>query len=175
MIPDQPNRLDLVHYPDPVLRKVCSPLEEFGPRLERLIRRMNEVMIRAEGVGLAAPQMGLPIRLFICNATGEPRDFLVCANPTLSDFRGNVVGEEGCLSLPRVRVPMKRAERVVIRAFDVSGNPFEAEGHGLTARIWQHEFDHLEGRLIIDSMSETVRLENRAAIEELERKTRKGV
>lgn len=160
--------LRIVHYPDPVLRKRARPVEHFGPRLGRLAARMLELMHKEKGVGLAAPQVGLSMQLFVCNATGEPRDDLVCVNPSLHDPDGQEEKDEGCLSITGVSVPMRRAVRITLRACDATGSAFERRGEQLLARVWQHETDHLFGRLIIDSMSEAVRLENRRAIKQLE-------
>ena len=159
--------LRIVYYPDPLLNRRCAPVEEFGPQLQVLVDRMLELMREGNGVGLAGPQVGLPIRLFVCNPTGEPGDNLVCVNPRFSELTGAAEAEEGCLSLPGVSVNMRRASRAVIEAFDASGRPFRRCGENLSARIWQHESDHLEGRLIIDAMSETDEIANRRAIKQL--------
>ena len=160
--------LTIVKYPDPVLRKKCAPVEEFGGDLIALAARMSELMSEDRGVGLAAPQVGVPIRLFMFNATGEPGDLRVVVNPELHDLVGQVEAEEGCLSLPEIRVPVRRAEQVALRACDVEGRPIELRGEGLVVRVWQHENDHLNGRLLLDYMTPTAKLENRRAIQQLE-------
>ena len=162
------NTLKIVFYPDPVLHQKSAPIEDFGDSLKRLTDRMLELMQEGKGVGLAAPQVGLLRRFFVCNVTGEPGDDRVFVNPTLSDLSGGELAEEGCLSLPGVTVEMRRATSVVIRAMDVHGEPFECSGQGLLARVWQHEFDHLDGRLITDRMSSTDEIANRRAIKQLE-------
>ena len=160
-------RLHIVHYPDPVLKKRCAPVEEFDERLRNLANRMLDLMKQENGVGLAAPQVGLLIRLFVGNATGEPEDDFVCINPRFAELTGAAEGEEGCLSLPGVTVTMRRATTAIIEGFDVEGKPFTKTGVDLQARMWQHETDHLEGRLITDHMSTADEIANRLALRQL--------
>ena len=167
MIPENPSKLKIVHYPDPVLRKKCEPVEQFGPVLERFVDRMFELMRFDEGVGLAAPQVGVLARMFVCNYTGEPGDNKVYINPVLSQLEGAEEKEEGCLSLPEVYAMKRRATSAIISACDVQGQPFTEQVDGLLARIWQHETDHLGGQLIIDHMSTTDEIANRLAVKQL--------
>ncbi|MEK6674382.1 MAG: peptide deformylase [Planctomycetota bacterium] len=157
----------IVFFPDPVLRAVAKPVEAFGPDLHRLADRMFELMRAEKGVGLAAPQVGVSIRLFVCNPTGKPEDDLVCVNPQLFELTGAAEHEEGCLSIPDVKVTMRRSKHALLRAHDADGQPFERAGTDLPARIWQHEIDHLNGRLILDFMSATDDIANRKAIQKL--------
>lgn len=169
MASDQlPNRI--VVYPDPRLRQVCAPIREFGEETAALAQRMVELMKEGNGVGLAGPQVGVCLRIFVASPTGEPGDAQVYINPELDDLVGSVEAEEGCLSLPDIRVNIRRARRCRIKAKDATGKPIEMEGEGLIARIWQHETDHLHGRLIIDRMDATDRIANRKKIAELEEK-----
>lgn len=161
------SKLSIVHYPDPVLKKKAAEVVEFGKPLRDLAARMLEIMRSEEGVGLAAPQVGLSIRLFVCNASGEPGDDLVCVNPRLIELSGTLEREEGCLSIPGATVTMRRAARAVLRAMDPEGVEFELEKSDLPARIWQHEIDHLDGRLIIDSMSTEDEFANRRILKQL--------
>lgn len=172
-IPDRLDRLTIVHYPDPVLRKRCREVTVFDERLAALAGRMLELMRAHNGVGLAAPQVGVPIRMFVFNASGEADGDGVCVNPTLHDGEGAEEMLEGCLSLPNVEVPIRRAVSVTLRGQDAAGAVFESAGAGLLARVWQHEVDHLNGRLIIDGMSEAERIANRKALKQLEAKTRR--
>lgn len=162
-----PKGLKIVHYPDPVLKRIASPVTEFGPELRAFADRLLTLMREGKGVGLAAPQVGVSIRLFVCNATGEPGDDVVCVNPVLKDGVGQSELEEGCLSIPGVTVNVRRATKIVMQAVDLQGQPFELVGSDLAARIWQHETDHLDGRLIIDRMSEADELANRKALKQL--------
>ena len=165
-----PTELRIVHYPDPVLREVAAEVTDFGPELKALADRMFGLMRGAEGVGLAAPQVGVSIRLFVCNTTGQPEDDLVCVNPRFTEMTGAAECEEGCLSVPGVTITKRRAARVIMQAQDLGGRPFEATGEGLTARVWQHENDHIDGRLILDGMSPTDEIANRRAVKQLKEK-----
>ena len=109
------------------------------------------------------------LRLFVYNPTGEDGDSVVCVNPSLSGFEGAEDAEEGCLSLPEVTVTMRRSVRAVLTACDVDGKRFTLAAEGLVARIWQHEYDHLDGRLIIDRMSEVDEIANRRILKQLQR------
>lgn len=162
-----PDNLRIVVYPEPVLKKACAPVDQFGPAIRALADRMFALMKEAKGVGLAAPQLGVPVRLFVCNPTGEPNDDCVYVNPVLSDLTGAVEESEGCLSIPDVSVNMRRATGATIDAMDAEGKPFRTNGERVIARIWQHETDHLEGRLIIDNMSATDQIANRRVLKEL--------
>jgi peptide deformylase len=172
-LPD-PSSLRIVMYPDPFLKKKASAVEEFGDGLAALAARMLELMREAKGVGLAAPQVGVGIRLFVCSETGEAKDDLICVNPRLVELNGADEKPEGCLSIPEVSVTMRRAIGAVIEAFDVRGKPFQIRGTDLCARIWQHEVDHLDGRLITDAMSETDEIANRKALKQLEEQYRRA-
>jgi peptide deformylase len=166
--PSDPKRLVIVHYPDPILKRICAPVDDFGPELRALADRMLVMMKEGNGVGLAAPQVGIPLRLFVCNPTGEPADDTVCVNPEFVELSGAEEKEEGCLSLPGIGVTMRRAKRAVMKVRNLNGEPEERIGEDLLARIWQHETDHLDGRLIIDKMSTSDEISNRRAIRQLE-------
>ena len=155
--------LSIVCYPDPVLKRKCDPVEVFEPGLRDLADRMIELMRQAQGVGLAAPQVGVPIRMFVFSLSEEPGTELVCVNPTLSELDGADEKEEGCLSIPGVMVTMRRATKTVMDAFDLTGKPFRRVSNDLEARVWQHEMDHLDGRLVIDNMSATDEIGNAEA------------
>ena len=140
--------MNIVLYPDEPLQCVAAPVEAFGRKLEKTATRMLEIMYENEGVGLAAPQVGLAQRFFVCH---EPESDPMCLiNPEILDIEGAETGDEGCLSLPQIYAPVERATRIRVRALDLEGNPLEFEAHGLLARIIQHETDHLEGRIFLD-------------------------
>jgi peptide deformylase len=162
------DKLRVVYYPDPVLRAVCQPVEQFDQTIAALVRRMFELMRRDKGIGLAGPQVGVPLRLFVCNPTGEPEDDMVCINPQLDGLTGAEEREEGCLSLPNVSIPVRRATHARIQACDATGKTYERDGTDLLARVWQHENDHLDGRLIVDYMSEASKIANRRALKQLQ-------
>lgn len=162
------NKLRIVNYPDPVLKKRAEEVTAFDADLQALAERMIHLMREAPGVGLAAPQVGVSIRLFVFNATGEDGDSVICVNPKLSDLEDAEDGEEGCLSLPEVTVTMRRAVRATLTACDATGKSFTQSAEGLIARIWQHEDDHLNGRLIIDRMSDVDEIANRRVLKQLQ-------
>ena len=159
--------LRIVSYPSPILKQKCPPVTEFDAKLEKVAVRMLELMHEANGVGLAAPQVGIAARFFVCNPTGEPSDDQVCINPHFAELSGAAEQEEGCLSIPGATVTMRRATVALMQAQDVGGKPFEARGEDLLARIWQHEADHLDGRLILDNMSPMDEISNRRTLKQL--------
>ena len=167
------SKLNILRYPDPALRNTCKPVTTFDDQLRRIADRMLELLREGKGVGLAAAQVGLQIRTFVCNPTGETGHDLVAVNPELSELTGTTEAEEGCLCLPEVNVVVRRAQSVKLRASDLAGQPFERVGTDLEARIWQHEIDHLDGRLIIDYMSEASKIANRRALKQLREAFRK--
>lgn len=163
-------KLSIITYPDPRLKKVCKPVETFDEKLAQIAMQMLDLMHQAKGVGLAAPQVGLGIRLFVWNTSGNREDDHVCVNPVLSDLEGDVEAEEGCLSLPDVNVNVRRAQACSLRGVDLQGKPMQLSAMDLLARCWQHEVDHLDGRLIIDRMSEADKIANRRVLKQLEGK-----
>jgi len=145
-------------------------LENVDGNIHDLARRMLALMHEAKGVGLAAPQVGQNIRLFVMNPTQKPEDDRVYINPVLLDAEGEIEGEEGCLSLPGINVPVVRARRIHIQALDLHGNPVDQDEADYIARICQHEFDHLNGTLLLDHMGAVARMANRRTIKEMEEK-----
>jgi peptide deformylase len=166
--------LQLTLYPAPVLRRVAEPVTAFDAGLEDLVRGMFEVMQRSKGVGLAAPQVGLQKRILILNPTGEPADDLALVNvQVLERFGPESTFEEGCLSFPEIFAEVVRPESCRVRAFTPKGEPLEREFSGFQSRIIQHEYDHLEGVLLVDRMSPADKLRHRAALEALVDRYRK--
>src|SRR5919205_1721559 len=127
--------LEITEFPEKVLKQVGEPVQEFGAELERLASDMFETMYAAEGVGLAAPQVGLSLRLFVMDCDGIK---LVAANPEIVSAEGEQAGEEGCLSVGKIHAPLKRAARVTLRAQDASGEWYERTAEGLAARCFLH-------------------------------------
>ena len=142
--------MEITEFPERVLKEVGAPVERFDGELERLVADMFETMYAEEGVGLAAPQVGLSLRLFVMDCEGVK---LVAANPEILSAEGEQEGEEGCLSVGKIHAPLKRAARVRLRAQDVKGEWFEREAEGLPARCFLHETDHCDGLLFIDHLS----------------------
>jgi len=162
-------KLKLCYYPAPVLRTAASPIASVTEEVRAVSQRMIELMHQHGGVGLAGPQVGLSWRLFVANVSGEPGENQVFINPVLSDSsRQTETRDEGCLSLPRVEGQLTRPVGITIDALDEQGRPFQLQSEGLTARVWQHEYDHLDGVLIIDRMPPVDKQANRRVLRELE-------
>jgi len=162
---EMPTRI--VHWPDPVLTRPAVAVASFDEDLRALAGRMVELMHAAKGVGLAAPQVGAGLRLFVCNPAGRPDDEQVYVNPRIVEADGLVEADEGCLSLPGVQVTTRRAARCRITAQDLDGQPTDALGEELLARVFQHEIDHLDGRLLLDLMSPAEKIANRRAVRQM--------
>lgn len=148
--------LQIVKYPHPALRHKSRPLTRVDAELRKAIARMFELMYEHRGIGLAANQVDLPYRVFILNVSGEAANKdqeHVFINPTILKQSGNVEADEGCLSFPEIYAPVRRSERVVAVAYDLSGNERRYEVDGMLARAIQHENDHLDGTLFIDRLS----------------------
>lgn len=145
----------VVKYPDPVLARRGDPVTVFDPALRKLVEEMFESMYAAQGIGLAAPQIGLSQRLTVIDVSfrKNPEEKLVLINPEVIEVAGSQLEEEGCLSLPEIRDKVRRAARVKVRAQNEHGEWFEVEGEELLARALLHEIDHLDGILFIDRLS----------------------
>lgn len=164
--------LRITKHGEPVLRKAAAPCDYGAIKkdLPRLLRDMWATMHSVNGVGLAAPQVGLSLRLAIIDVRPEgKRSPLVLINPEIVSLEGGVHEEEGCLSLPGLYSKITRAARARIRALDARGEPFEMEGTGLLARAFQHETDHLDGKLFIDHLSFEARLRVQGILKDLKK------
>jgi peptide deformylase len=160
--------LKIIFYPDPRLKKMSEPVKVFDESLRALAARMLELMREARGVGLAAPQVGQNIRLFVMNPTGEPGNDHVYVNPVLTDADGGEEeAEEGCLSLPGIHVNVVRSKHMRMNAYDLDGNPIEEVATGFIPRVWQHETDHLNGTMLTDRMGPVARMTHRRVLSEL--------
>ena len=167
------SKLELVLFPAAILKQPADQIDDINDEVRAVSRRMIEMLYEHNGVGLAGPQVGLPWRIFVTraqpdsdeNEKGSGRVFI---NPVLT-LEPTPFGEmeEGCLSLPDIHINITRPINAVISAFDENGNAFEAQDAGYCARVWQHEFDHLNGTLIIDRMTPMDRLVTRKAIKSL--------
>lgn len=139
-------------YGDPVLRESCEPVVVFDEELKRFAEKMFSIMKSANGLGLAAPQVGDTRRMFIVDLSSQDFDAepMVFINPEIESTKGTETGEEGCLSFPGLFLEVVRAERVTVKFQDVEGKTHRVEATGLAARAIQHENDHLNGVLFID-------------------------
>ena len=150
--------LQLITYPHPTLRHRSKPILRVDAQLKALVAEMFEIMYEFRGVGLAANQVNLPIRLFIANPSGDKEEGpeLVFINPEVNKAKGIAEAEEGCLSLPGINANVKRNKSLQINAYDMSGNEIKTDIDGFLGRIVQHEIDHLDGVLFIDRLAEEI-------------------
>eukprot|EP00850_Spirogloea_muscicola_P009830 SM000056S17948 [mRNA] locus=s56:203813:205658:- [translate_table: standard] len=170
--------LEIVRYPDPVLRAKNKRISSFDDKLEELVREILDVMYRTDGVGLSAPQVGVNLQLMVYNPTGErgKGQEYVLANPRITKYaKGRDLFAEGCLSFPMIEADVERPIGVKVEAQDVKGRAFSLNLKGWQARIFQHEFDHLEGVLYHDRMTDdvlrTIEQELKALEDEYKEKT----
>lgn len=168
MLPD-PGSLEIVTYPRPVLRQKAQPVDAPAELVRAVACRMTELMYQADGIGLAAPQVDLAWRMFVTRGFDEDDVDRVYINPELRISGELSAREEGCLSLPGINVQVRRPMSAVITATNLDGETFTLASDEFPARVWQHEFDHLNGVLIIDRLSPLDRLAVRKPLKELER------
>ena len=163
-------KLCLVEYPHPALFRKSKPLLRIDGGVRDAVEQMFDIMYESHGVGLAANQVALPYRMFVVNVTGDPDsgEELAFLNPILTRPRGTAIQEEGCLSLPGLRADVRRPQRVVVEAWSVDGQPIRIDLDGFLARVVQHEFDHLDGRLFTDRLPDAAGLEVKRDLELLE-------
>jgi peptide deformylase len=150
--------MQIVYFPHPALRFQAAPVQRIDGNLRSVVRRMFDLMYTAQGIGLAANQIGLPLRVFVMNLNPEdrlPEDEHVFINPRILHRRGSEVAEEGCLSIPKLFADVRRPSDIVVEAFDLDGQGFEMELDDLPARCVQHEVDHLDGVLFTDKVLES--------------------
>lgn len=162
--------LQIVHYPHVGLREVAKTVRRVDQQFKELVAQMFDLMYAARGIGLAAPQVNLPLRLFIVNLEAEKGkgEELVFINPVVTKPKLNCEMEEGCLSLPGLYGPVVRPKQVRINAYDLTGKEIIADVSGMMARVVQHELDHLDGILFIDRMTEEPRAKAQPAVEQFE-------
>jgi peptide deformylase len=158
----------MTRYPQPVLGKKARPIEVIDDSIRTLAERMKDLMVEHKGVGLAGPQAGVDLRIFVVSVDGTRENAKVYINPTIEVSGGLAENEEGCLSLPGLWGKIKRYKKCTVKATDLDGRPFTEEGEGLLARAFQHEYDHLEGIMIKDRFSTAAKLRARKRLAELE-------
>lgn len=139
--------------PHPVLRQKAEPVKRITREVRRLVRDMVDTMHANDGIGLAAPQIGCNLQIFVANPSQRKGEEMVVLNPVMEGMRGRACLVEGCLSLPNIWERVKRAHSVRMRGENLEGKPWSVETDGLLAIILQHEFDHLQGQLFIDRLS----------------------
>lgn len=152
----------ILRHPNKLLRKECRPVSRVTSRRREKIEAMLKLMPEAGGMGLAAPQIGWNARVFVMNATGNPEDNLVFVNPFVLGVGGDLwEHEEGCLSIPGTIGIVERYQKVKVYAWDINGQAFTAEDHGMSGRCMLHEIDHLDGILFIDKAKKLYKGEER--------------
>jgi len=164
--------LDILEFPDPRLRKVATPVAAFDAALGRLIEDMLETMYSAQGIGLAATQVNVHKQLLVLDVSETRDQPHVYINPRILASEGSETCEEGCLSVPGIFAEVSRAEKIRITARDRDGNPFEKELGGMHAVCFQHEMDHLKGKLFVDYLSP---LKQRMVRKKLEKQRRQEI
>lgn len=150
----------IVKDPDPVLREVAKEVTKFNSNLKKLLKDMAETMYDAEGVGLAAPQIGISKRVIVVDV-GDENGLVEMVNPVILEREGEQIGPEGCLSIPNLNGEVLRADRIVVQGQNSDGETFQLEATGFFARAFQHEIDHLNGVLFTDIALNTYDISDR--------------
>ena len=170
--------LQILQYPNPLLREPAQPIADIRGEVARLVDDLAETMYAAPGVGLAATQVGVAQRVIVLDVRREGEApgtrLLKLINPEIAERDGELIWEEGCLSVPELTAPVKRARRVLVRAWTPDQKEVEVEAEELLAVALQHEIDHLDGKLFLDRLSRLKRDLYRARQRKLERQGRKG-
>ena len=160
--------MHIIQYPHPTLRHKSKTIRRVDDELKEIVSEMFQLMYAARGIGLAANQVDLPLQLFVINTTGDPETGteMVFMNPVISQLKGTSEAEEGCLSLPGVNGHVARPEKLHVSAYNMSGEAIEMDADGLLARAIQHEYDHLQGVMFIDRVSDSTKKQIAPEIDE---------
>lgn len=157
----------ITHYPAQVLAERAQPVEKIDDNVHRLVEKMTDIMLKNKGVGLAAPQAGVSLRLFIISLGGTRENVKVYINPTVTPDGKLTEFDEGCLSVPGVYTKIRRYKKCKVTATDLDGNEFTEDAEGLYARALQHEYDHIEGMTIINRMNRVAKIAHRKQLRKL--------
>jgi len=160
-------KCQITHYPAEVLAKRAKPVGEIDDNIRQLVEKMADIMLKNKGIGLAAPQAGVPLRLFIISLDGARESVKVYINPTVTPAGELGLTEEGCLSVPGVFTKIRRYKKCNVTATDLNGKEFTEEAEGLHARALQHEYDHIEGMTIVNRMAQTAKIAHRRQLKKL--------
>jgi peptide deformylase len=161
------NNCKITRYPSKVLASTAQPIEKIDDTIHRLVKKMTEIMIEQKGIGLAGPQAGVPLRIFIISLDGTAENVRVYINPTVTASGDLDAVEEGCLSIPGVYSKIKRYKHAKVTATDLDGSEFTESADGLYARALQHEYDHLEGVTIAQRMGPASKIAHRRQLNKL--------
>jgi peptide deformylase len=167
MSPIDVDKCKITYYPASVLRGRAAPVEQIDDNIRRLVEKMADILVDKKGIGLAAPQAGVPLRLFIVALSGKREDVRAYINPTVTPHGDLDEAEEGCLSVPGIWAKIRRYKRATVTATDLDGRQFTEEAEGLYARCLQHEYDHIEGTVIVNRMGEAARIAHRRQLKKL--------
>jgi len=162
-----PEKCCMTRFPAPVLAEKAKPIETIDDSIRRLAARMIDLMVEYKGVGLAGPQAGVDLRIFVASPDGTRENAKVYINPEIEPSGPLESVEEGCLSLPGLYAKIRRSSQCTVTATDLDGNRFTESAEGLLARAYQHEFDHLEGKLIKDRFTRIQQIASRRFLREL--------
>ncbi len=164
-------KCQITHYPTEVLGKAAQPVEKTDDNIRHLAAKMTDIMLHNKGIGLAAPQAGVPLRLFIISLNGTRENVKVYINPTVTPTTDKLDHvDEGCLSVPGVYAKIPRYKTCEVTATDLDGNEFTEQADGLHARCLQHEYDHIEGITIADRMPSAAKIAHRKQLKKLQEK-----
>ena len=161
------DKCQITHYPAVVLGRRAEAVEKIDDNIRQLVDKMTDIMLKNKGVGLAAPQAGVSLRLFIISLDGTRESVKVYINPTVTPAAELASTEEGCLSVPGVFTKIRRYKKCKVTATDLNGKKFTEEAEGLHARALQHEYDHIEGMTIVNRMAQTARIAHRKQLKKL--------
>ena len=157
----------ITHIPAPVLAEHAKPVEKIDESIRTLVNKMADLMIEKRGVGFAAPQAGVPLRIFIVSLDGKKESARVFINPKLECGGKTAMGDEGCLSVPGIFTKIRRYKNCTITATDLDGRQFTELAEGFFARVLQHEFDHINGTTIADKMGTVAKIAHRKKLQKL--------
>jgi peptide deformylase len=163
--------LPILQYPDERLHRVAQPVAQVDEKIRQIIKDMAETMYDAPGIGLAATQVDIALRIIVIDSSPGHDQLLTLINPEIISRSGVSEFEEGCLSVPGIYEKVPRADRIRVRALDAQGQPFERDAEGLLAVCIQHEMDHLEGRVFVEYLS---RLKQQRIVEKLRKQRRRN-
>jgi len=158
----------ITHYPAEVLVKEASPVEKIDDNIRRLVEKMTDIMLKNKGIGLAGPQVGVPLRLFIISLDASRDSVKVYINPTVTPAGELDAIDEGCLSVPGIYTKIRRYKKCKVTATDLDGNEFTEEAEGLYARCLQHEYDHINGSTIVNRMGSAAKIAHRKQLKALQ-------
>jgi peptide deformylase len=157
----------ITHYPADVLNRHAQPVKKIDDNIRRLVEKMIDIMLKNSGIGLAAPQVGVPLRIFIISLDVSKEAVKIYINPTVTTTGELDSIDEGCLSVPGVHTKVRRYKKCKVTATDLDGNEFTEEAEGLYARALQHEYDHINGFTIVNRMGQTAKIVHRKQLKKL--------